>query len=220
MTFDPNLQLKYRASDMLRGCGVMKFTKTCKTPQNLLDKTSYQYMLAQHIWNLSCLLGLLTCCKLVNLWWDCHCNIQIKHKKTTCILRSMLQNTDSGLNVKALPLAHFLSALLLKEQMKISPFPLAKTAKLLSFFIKKSAKQINFWQNFPRNFTWKFWPLIFRHRFSAKFAPRFWWISHIHVIGCFSANLFSKIWLSLQPIRSPESLEWVLHNVQRNWQVS
>ena len=86
-----------------------------------------EYMSVQHFWNLSQLLGLFTCHKLANLSW----NFVTK----TCKQRPKLPGVDYvaknwvlAMMVKALPLVHFWSILLLKEQMMTS---VRKTLKVL-----------------------------------------------------------------------------------------
>ena len=50
----------------------VKFPKAQNTAKFTRNFT--KYMSAQHIWNLSWLLGLFTYCKLANLLWNCYCN--------------------------------------------------------------------------------------------------------------------------------------------------
>ena len=90
---------------------IHKNTKnTAKFGRNLI-----KYMSVQHIWNLFQLLGLFTCRKLANLSW----NVQTDYVAKNWALAMML---------KALPLVHFWSVLLLKEQMMTS---VRKTLKRL-----------------------------------------------------------------------------------------
>ena len=56
----------------------MKFTKHVKVARNLT-----KYMSAHHIWKLSWLLGLLTCCKLANLPCNFVTAVSKQHPKTT-----------------------------------------------------------------------------------------------------------------------------------------
>ena len=75
-------QLKVRASDISHGCRAMKFTKPSKILQNSVEILS-NTMFVQHIWNFSQLLGLFTCCKLVNLSWNFVTKMCKQRPKTT-----------------------------------------------------------------------------------------------------------------------------------------
>ena len=82
-------------------------------------------MSVQHIWNLFQLLGLFTCCKLANLSSSLkRANNVPKLPGGDCVAK----NWALAMILKALPLVHFLSLLLLKEQMITS---VRKTLKTL-----------------------------------------------------------------------------------------
>ena len=94
-----------------------------------------KYMSVQHFWNLSQLLVLFTYCKLANLSW----NFITK----TCKQRPKLPGVDYvaknwvlAMVVKALPLVHFWSILLLKEQMMTS---VRKTLKALVWSVQNQS---------------------------------------------------------------------------------
>ena len=95
---------------------------TTKFSRNLI-----KYMFVQQFWNLSQLLGVFTCRKLANLCYN--------FVTETCKQRSKLPGIDYvaknwalAMMLKALPLVHFWSVLLLKEQMMTS---VRKTFKML-----------------------------------------------------------------------------------------
>ena len=98
---------------------------TAKFGRNLI-----KYMSVQHIWNFSQLLGLFTCRKLVNLSWN-FVTETCKQRPVTPKLPGVdyvAKNWALAMMLKALPLVHFWSVLLLKEQMMTS---VRKTLKTL-----------------------------------------------------------------------------------------
>ena len=122
-------QLIVRASDISRCRRAAKIHKnmqnTAKFGRNLI-----KYMSVQHIWNFSQLLGLFTCRKLVNLSWN-FVTETCKQRPVTPKLPGVdyvAKNWALAMMLKALPLVHFWSVLLLKEQMMTS---VRKTLKTL-----------------------------------------------------------------------------------------
>ena len=92
---------------------------TGKFGKNLIKEMS-----VQHIWNLFQLLGLFTCCKLANLSSSLkRANNVPKLPGVDCVAK----NWALAMMLKALPLVHFLSVLLLKEQMITSVRKMLKT---------------------------------------------------------------------------------------------
>ena len=101
----------------------VKFTKTRKIPGNLV-----KCMSVQQFWNLSQLLGVFTLCKLANL---CLKTSSLKRANNVPKLQGVdyvAKNWALAMTLKALPLVHFWSVLLLKEQMMTS---VRKTLKML-----------------------------------------------------------------------------------------
>ena len=94
---------------------------TAKFGKNIIKQMS-----VQHIWNLFQLLGQFTCCKLANLSWKFVAET-CKRPETTRRCYAA-ENWALAMMLKALPLVHFLSVLLLKEQMITS---VRKTLKAL-----------------------------------------------------------------------------------------
>ena len=82
--------IRSRASDISRGRGAAnsesaKSREIHKNTRNLAKfaRNLTKYMSPQHIWKLSWLLGLLTCCKLANLPWNLVTAASEQHPKTT-----------------------------------------------------------------------------------------------------------------------------------------
>ena len=65
--------------------GLLIFRAVMVNPRNpaKFARNFTKYMSAQHIWKLSWLLGLLTCCKLANLPWNFVTAASKQHPKTT-----------------------------------------------------------------------------------------------------------------------------------------
>ena len=85
-------------------------------------------MSVQQFWNLSQLLGVFICCKLANL---CLKTLSLKRANNVPKLQGIdyvAKNWALAMTLKALPLVHFWSVLLLKEQMMTS---VRKTLKTL-----------------------------------------------------------------------------------------
>ena len=137
---------------------------TAKFGKNLIKEMS-----VQHIWNLFQLLGLFTCCKLANLSSSLkRANNVPKLPGVDCVAK----NWTLAMILKALPLVHFLSLLLLKEQMITS---VRKTLKTLVWSAQHRSISseiclennhkigrflpIAFWWGLPWNFLWNW--LIF-----------------------------------------------------------
>ena len=137
---------------------------TAKFGKNLIKEMS-----VQHIWNLFQLLGLFTCCKLANLSSSLkRANNVPKLPGVDCVAK----NWTLAMILKALPLVHFLSLLLLKEQMITS---VRKTLKTLVWSAQHRSISseiclennhkigrflpIAFWWGLPWNFPWNW--LIF-----------------------------------------------------------
>ena len=122
-------QLIVRACDISWCRRPAKFTKTRKIPRNS-GRNLITYMSVQHVWNFSQLLGLFTCCKLVNLSWN-FVTETCKQRPVTPKLPGVdyvAKNWALAMMLKALPLVQFWSVLLLKEQMMTS---VRKTLKTL-----------------------------------------------------------------------------------------
>ena len=154
---------------------------TAKFGKNLIKEMS-----VQHIWNLFQLLGLFTCCKLVNLSSSLKCANNVpKLPGVDCVAK----NWALAMILKALPLVHFLSVLLLKEQMITSVRKTLKTLVWPAQHRSISSKiclenndkigrflLIAFWWSLPWNFPWNW--LIFLRICSSKsceiwlFSPR------------------------------------------------
>ena len=98
---------------------------TAKFGRNLI-----KYRSVQHIWNFSQLLGLFTCRKLVNLSWNLITETRKQRPETQKLpgIDYVAKNWALAMMLKALPLVHFWSVLLLKEQMMTS---VRKTLKML-----------------------------------------------------------------------------------------
>ena len=118
-----------RASDISRWSQSREIHKntqsTAKSGRNLI-----KYMSVQHVWNFSQLLELFTCRKLVNLSWN-FVTETCKQRPVTPKLPGVdyvAKNWALAMMLKALPLVHFWSVLLLKEQMMTS---VRKTLKML-----------------------------------------------------------------------------------------
>ena len=110
-----------RASNISRGSQSREIHKntqnTAKFGRNLI-----KYMSVQHVWNVCQLLGLFTLRKLVNLSWN-FVTETCKQRPVTPKLPGVdyvAKNWALAMMLKALPLVHFWSILLLKEQMMTS----------------------------------------------------------------------------------------------------
>ena len=154
---------------------------TAKFGKNLIKEMS-----VQHIWNLFQLLGLFTCCRLANLSSSLkRANNVPKLPGVDCVAK----NWALAMILKALPLVHFLSVLLLKEQMITSVRKTLKTLVWSAQHRSISSKiclennhkigrflLIAFWWSLPWNFPWNW--LIFPRICSSKsceiwlFSPR------------------------------------------------
>ena len=165
-------QLIVRASDILRGHRAAKFTKPCKILQNSVEILSNTYLYnICNIWNISQLLGLFTCRKLVNLSWN-FVTETCKQRPVTPKLPGVdyvAKNWALAMMLKALPLVHFWSILLLKEQMMTS---VRKTLKTLVNGLCKTDQSLT---TFSLKITTK-WSLFtnrpfFTGRFFREFAP-------------------------------------------------
>ena len=135
---------------------------TAKFGRNLI-----KYMSVQHIWNFSQLLGLFTCRKLVNLSWN-FVTETCKQRPVTSKLPGVdyvAKNWALAMMLKALPLVHFWSVLLLKEQMMTS---VRKTLKTLVWSAQNRSISD---EVFPENNhkIGLFWPTDFRLSLPRKF---------------------------------------------------
>ena len=93
------------------------------------DRNLMKYMSLQHIWNLSQLLGLSTCrktCKFILKL--CHWNVQTMSQNYNIGVDCVAKNWALAMMLKALPLVHIWSILLMKEQVMTS---VRKTLKML-----------------------------------------------------------------------------------------
>ena len=117
---------------------------TVKFGENLI-----KYMSVQHIWNLFQLLVLFTCCKRANLSWN-FVTETCKQRPETTRSRLCCENLGTiAMMLKALPLVHFLSVLLLKEQMITSVKKKLNWPFFTDCFLAKFA--LKFPVKFPRN---------------------------------------------------------------------
>ena len=106
---------------------------TTKFGRNLI-----KYMSVQHIWNFSQLLGLFTCCKLLNLSWN-FVTETCKQRSETLKLPGVdyvAKNWALAMMLKALPLVQLWSVLLLKEQMMTS---IRKTLQTLVWSVQNQS---------------------------------------------------------------------------------
>ena len=92
-----------------------RFTKTRKISRNSVEILS---MSVRHIWNFFQLLGLFTCRKLVNLSENFVTEMCKQRPETPKLpgVDYVAKNWAPAMMLKALPLVHFWSVLLLKEQ--------------------------------------------------------------------------------------------------------
>ena len=131
-----------------------KSANSYKIHKNLQNTTKFgenliKYMSVQHIWNLFQLLVLFTCCKRANLSWN-FVTETCKQRPETTRVDYVAKTWALAMMLKALPLVHFLSVLLLKEQMITS----VKKKRLnwpffIDCFLAKFA--LKFPVKFPRN---------------------------------------------------------------------
>ena len=154
-------------------------------------------MSAQHFWNLSQLLGLFTCGKLANLSQNFVTEMCKQHPETTR-RRLCCEKLGTSHDLKALPLVHFWSVLLLKEQMTAS---VRKTLKTLVWSAQIQSILVKFALKITTKST-VFLPIAFRLSLPLKF-PR-----NSCKIGRFFRNFVPKILRNLTffpwPIRSPD----------------
>ena len=151
-------QLVVRASDISRRRRAAKFTKTRKVLQNSVEILSNTCL-----YNI---LGLFTCRKLVNLSWN-FVTETWKHPVTPKLpgVDYVTKNWALAMMLKALPLVHFWSVLLLKEQMMTS---VRKTLKTLVWSAQNRSISD---EVFPENNhkIGLFWPTDFRLSLPRKF---------------------------------------------------
>ena len=157
-------RVNIRASDISRGSG--KSAKSCEIRKNTQNTAKFgrnliKYMSVQQFWNLSQLLGVLqfTCCKIANL-----CQNFVTETCKLPGIEYVAKNWALAMMLKALPLFHFWSVLLLKEQMMTS---VRKTLKTLV------------WSAQNRSISSEICPennhkirRFFTDCFPAKFAPK------------------------------------------------
>ena len=124
-------------------------------------------MSVQHIWNFSQLLGLFTCRKLVNLSWNLVTETRKQRSETRKLpgVDYVAKNWALAMMLKALPLVHFWSVLLLKEQMMTS---VRKTLKMLVWSAQNRSTPN---EVFPEKYhkIALFWPIDFRLSLPRKF---------------------------------------------------
>ena len=142
---------------------------TAKFGKNLIKEMS-----VQHIWNLFQLLGLFTCCKLANLSSSLkRANNVPKLPGVDCVAK----NWALAMILKALSLVHFLSVLLLKEQMITSVRKMLKTL-VWSAQHRSISSKICLENNHKIS---RFWPFAFHCSMclceggGAKFGERSSW---------------------------------------------
>ena len=102
--------------------------KTRKIPQNssVILSNTYLYNI---FWNFT---STFTCCKLANLYWNFVTETSKQCPKSTGIDYVAKNCMALALMLKALPLVHFWSVLLLKEQMMTSVKKMLKTSVWLA----------------------------------------------------------------------------------------
>ena len=142
---------------------------TAKFGKNLIKEMS-----VQHIWNLFQLLGLFTCCRLANLSSSLkRANNVPKLPGVDCVAK----NWALAMILKALSLVHFLSVLLLKEQMITSVRKMLKTL-VWSAQHRSISNKICLENNHKIS---RFWPFAFHCSMclceggGAKFGERSSW---------------------------------------------
>ena len=149
-------------------------------------------MCVQHIWNLSQLLGLFTLCRLANWSWNFVTDSANKVPKLPGI-DYVAKNWALAMMSKALPLVHFWSALLMKDQMTTS---VTKTLKTLVWLAQNRSISSEICPENNHKIGC-FLPISFR-RISPKIPTK---------SADFSTNLSLKIprnlTFFLRPIRSP-----------------
>ena len=127
----------YNVNDAAHCQGFWYFTpsQSCEIHKNTQNTAKFgrnpiNYMSVQHMWNFSQLLGLFTCCKLLNLSWN-FVTETCKQRPETLKLPGVdyvAKNWALAMMSKALPLGQFWNVLLLKEQMMAA---VKKTLKML-----------------------------------------------------------------------------------------
>ena len=146
----------------------MKSCEIHKNIQNMakLDRNLAKYISVQHSWNLSRLLGLITCSKLANLSWSFVTEMSKQHPKTTrCRLHIIVQKLCCTSHVvKSFAFGSFLKHW---KNKWLSLLKIVKTAGQIN------AEPIDFLRNLPRKFpqNWWFLPIISRRSLPRK-VPR------------------------------------------------
>ena len=108
-------QLIVRASDILRGHRAAKFTKPCKILQNSVEILSNTYLYnICNIWNISQLLGLFTCRKLVNLSWNFDTKMR-KQRPETTRCRSCCEKLGTNHDVKGFAIVSVLERIVVER---------------------------------------------------------------------------------------------------------
>ena len=125
-------------------------------------------MSVQHFWNLSQLLGLFTCRKLANLSQNFVTEMCKQHPETTR-RRLCCEKLGTSHDLKALPLVHFWSVLLLKEQMTTS---VRKTLKTLVWSAKNRSISIEICLENNHKIR-RFFTDCFPAKFAPKIPPKF-----------------------------------------------
>ena len=177
----------YNVNDAAHCQGFWYFTpsQSCEIHKNTQNTAKFgrnpiNYMSVQHMWNFSQLLGLFTCCKLLNLSWN-FVTEMCKQRPETLKLPGVdyvAKNWALAMMSKALPLGQFWNVLLLKEQM------MAAVKKTLKMLVWSAQNQSISNKVFPENnhkigffyrliFSWV-WPENSCEigRFFLEFAPK------------------------------------------------
>ena len=172
-----------------------------------LDRNLANYISVQHSWNLSRLLGLITCSKLANNIYLEASSLKWANNVPKLLGVDYVAKKLSGTShvVKSFAFGSFLKHW---KNKWLSPLKIVKTASQIN------AEPIDFLQNLPRKFpqNWWFLPIISRHSLPQK-VPRksckMGWVFH----QFFTENP-AKFHFFPWPIRSPE-LYTMLQNCQK-----
>ena len=210
--------------------GATEFTKTRKIPRDSVEILSNTCL-----YNISQLLGLFTCHKLANLSWN-FVTEMCKQRRETIKHRLCCEKLGTSQLLKALPLVHFWSVLLLKEQMMSSSRKMLKTLFSLSakFALKIPAKSADFSANLPLKIPWKLIWLFFRDisealhsmarsiRFANMDRSRYKFGGKLTLFMRFGTFFMMKASQSLWPINRRDTTHFDSENVYHAgcWNIS
>ena len=183
--------------DISRRRRAAKFTKTRKIPRNSVEILSNTCL---YKLSFSQLMGLFTCRKLVNLSWNLGTETCKQRPETSKLpgVGYVAKNWALAIMLKALPLVHFWSILLLKEQRMTS---VRKTFKTLVWSAQNRliSSEICLENNHKMG---RFLPIAFRRSLPQKLP----WNRPIFPRICPSKS--REIWLFRpRPIKSPAKKE-------------